>query len=354
MTLTNLEFTEKLFDHRSATHPNRARSLSDERSPEVTLMDRAIGSFKSRMQSMLIASLRPYISAELPGWNLLYRVAIGRRTRDRFWSNAQARFSRTKFHPFGMRFHLSDWADREAFFFRRWHELAVSIFLRDVIRQGDTVVDIGAARGMFTMLAAYLTGAAGKVISFEPNPISRSLMERDLNANAVRHVRIIDKGASSRAERKQLVVPRLDRQAATFGALPENQLIYYRLEADLAPADNMLSSESPVLIKISTEGYETEAIRGLSETIKRCHPVFITDISERRLPACGSSVGELMKLMSDMGYLGFKIELSKNSETARWSVRPLSPKDLEMKAVWVHANSPTDARELILARMTEG
>lgn len=315
------------------------------------IKEHGVARLKTHMQNLLIASLRPYIAAELPGWGVLYRVAVGAQSRDALWANAEPRFAHNKFHPFAMRYHLSIWTDREAFFLRRWRDLATQVFMRDVIRQGDTVVDIGAARGMFTMFAAYLTGATGKVIAYEPNPILRSILERDLLGNRIHHVSVSNKAAGAAMERRTLVVPRFDAPSASFGAAPALDPLSYRFEADIEPADASLAFEKPVLIKIATEGFETETLRGLSDTISRCHPVMVTDLSESRLLACGSSAGEFVKQMADLGYLGFKIALSENSETADWSICPLSPKDREIKAIWLHANSPADARGLILDKL---
>ncbi len=326
--------------------------IADQRKGSVgQIKDRSMARLKTQMQNLLIATLRPYIAAELPGWSILYQVAIGSRARDNLWSNAEPRFARNKFHPFSMRYHLSISADREAYFLRRWHDLATQVFMRDVIRQGDTVVDIGAARGMFTMFAAYLTGSTGKVIAYEPNPILRCILERDLLGNRIRHVTVSSKAAGSQVETRILAVPRHDSAAASFGAAAASDPASARYDAEVEPADKMLGQDKPALIKIATEGFETETVRGLKDTIARCHPVLVTDLSECRLAASGSSASEFVKLMADLGYLGFKIALSEKSEMADWSVRPLSPKDREIKAVWVHADSPADTREQILDRM---
>jgi FkbM family methyltransferase len=352
MTLTNVEFAQafaKDFSFQPVDSPdNKEGGILGQ------FKERSMSALKHQMQNLLIASLRPYIAAELPGWGILYRVAVGDRSRDALWSNAEPRFARNKFHPFAMRYHLSIWTDREAYFLRRWRDLATQIFMRDIIRQGDTVVDIGASRGMFTLLAAYLTGASGKVIAYEPNPIMRSILERDLIGNRIRHVAVVNKGAGAKPEKRVLSVPRHDAPAASFGAVLAADLQVYKFEAEIEPADSGLAYEKPTLIKIATEGFETETIRGLTDTISRCHPVLVTDLSENRLAACGSSVSELVKLMADLGYLGFKISLSENSEMANWSIRPLSPKDREIKAIWVHANSPADARGQILDRLVAG
>src|SRR4051812_17533560 len=51
----------------------------------------------------------------------------------------------------------------------RWEQNYAQVFQR-LIKPGDTVFDLGANHGFYTLLAAASTGPAGTVHSFEPNP----------------------------------------------------------------------------------------------------------------------------------------------------------------------------------------
>jgi FkbM family methyltransferase len=306
------------------------------------------------VQSALIASVRPYVSADLPGASAIYRGLVGRSWSNFFWSDAGSRLSRSKFHTYSHRFLLSEPAEREAFFLKRWHDLATQIFMREFIRQGDRVVDIGAGRGLFALQAAYLTGVSGHVTCFEPNPEMGHTLEVDFIRNGIQHARVVQVAAGDSAGRSVLTVPRYDNLSGSLTTLEHVGDVEARYHVSVEPADRHLGDIAPALIKIATEGYELHAIRGLKDTIARCYPVLITDLSPVRLATCGSSTGELMAHMSNLGYLGFRIELSELSEVAAWSVRPLSPADREIKAIWVHEKSPAEARELVLRRMVSG
>jgi FkbM family methyltransferase len=306
------------------------------------------------LQSILIASVRPYVGSDLPGSQLVYRGFIGRSWSNFFWSEAGFRFSRSKFHPYSHRLLLSEPVEREAYFLKRWHDLATQIFLREFIRQGDCIVDIGAGRGLFSLHAAYLAGSTGHVRCIEPNPEMAHTLESDLSRNGITHARVIQMAAGHATARGLLSVPRFDNLSGSLAGLVRAGDIEARYYVNVEPADRHLQDISPALIKISAEGFELHALRGLKQTVARCYPVIITDYSHARLASCGSSAGELTSLMADMGYLGFKIELSEASELATWGVRPLSPADREIKALWVHEKSPSDARELVLGRMVSG
>jgi hypothetical protein len=45
-----------------------------------------------------------------------------------------------------------------------------------VLREDDTFLDIGANFGLYSVLAARRLSAAGRIVSFEPNPIVRELL----------------------------------------------------------------------------------------------------------------------------------------------------------------------------------
>ena len=147
-------------------------------------------------QEAVIKIARPYISREFPGWGKVYAGLVGGYRKNAFWKEAPEKIIRGKTHGFLMHLDLSHWGDRLAFFLGRWYDLEKQLFLKDFLVEGDTVIDIGANRGMFTLCASRLVGGTGKVISFEPNPTSRGKLERDLNTNRISNVRVVPWGAS--------------------------------------------------------------------------------------------------------------------------------------------------------------
>src|SRR5260221_14521456 len=55
--------------------------------------------------------------------------------------------------------------------------------IRKFIRPGQTVLDLGANIGWFTLLFARHVGAAGRVIAFEPGPLSNALLTANVMIN---------------------------------------------------------------------------------------------------------------------------------------------------------------------------
>ncbi len=63
------------------------------------------------------------------------------------------------------------------------HEETTTNLFKKTIKKGDTIVDLGANIGYFTLLAAKLTGREGKVYSFEPEPKNYNYLLKNIKLN---------------------------------------------------------------------------------------------------------------------------------------------------------------------------
>ncbi|MEZ4985543.1 MAG: FkbM family methyltransferase [Saprospiraceae bacterium] len=66
-------------------------------------------------------------------------------------------------------------------------EIRLAKWMIGYISEGDTVVDVGAHYGYFTMLAAHLTGGKGQVIAFEAAPHTFDIFSQ--NAAPINYVK---------------------------------------------------------------------------------------------------------------------------------------------------------------------
>jgi len=76
--------------------------------------------------------------------------------------------------------------------------------LKKNVKKGDTVVDIGAHIGYFTIILSDLVGNDGKVIAFEPNPITFSILKKNIETNSLSNV-ILENLAISDIESEQYI-----------------------------------------------------------------------------------------------------------------------------------------------------
>jgi SAM-dependent methyltransferase len=68
-------------------------------------------------------------------------------------------------------------------------------FAADVIREGDTVLDIGSGSGTDALIAAMLTGQTGIVYGLDMTRAMREKLQRNVAAMKIAHVRVIEGNA---------------------------------------------------------------------------------------------------------------------------------------------------------------
>jgi FkbM family methyltransferase len=143
------------------------------------------------------------------------------------------------------------------------------------LKNGDTVVDMGAYIGIFTIKAAKAVGHEGKVISIEPSTDSRYFLKKNAEASELTNVTIIHKGSWSQKDILKFHLSRLNL-AHSFCASLEIGFGYGSpsqseiMEIEVDTLDNMLE-ESGVkrvdFIKMNIEGAEIETLKGMEKTL---------------------------------------------------------------------------------------
>jgi len=161
-----------------------------------------------------------------------------------------------------MRLEPWDLIDSRIFFFHVW-EPGVTALMRDTIRPGDVVVDIGANIGYYTLLMSRLVGPSGHVYAIEPAPEIRARLEAQLALNGLSNVTVIPYGISDRSERRSFHLSAANLGASRFGAALEDGaqggLELRRLADVIHPS--MLSRVR--FLKIDVEGMEAPVLRDI-------------------------------------------------------------------------------------------
>jgi len=141
------------------------------------------------------------------------------------------------------------------------HEFHDMAFLLHFLRKDDLFVDIGANVGSYTVLSSAHVGA--KTLAFEPVKKTFSLLEKNIDLNAIRgrvEVRNIALGSSKGRIRFTTSLDTMNHVAM------ENDLESEEVEVDRL--DQVLIDRNPVLMKIDVEGFETEVLAGSPLALK--------------------------------------------------------------------------------------
>lgn len=87
--------------------------------------------------------------------------------------------------------------------FGKYEPETIALF-RSYLKEGMTVVDIGANLGYFTVIAAGLVGPSGKVFSYEPDPHNFALLEKNVSVNGFKNVTNFPVALSDRRGTREL------------------------------------------------------------------------------------------------------------------------------------------------------
>ena len=135
------------------------------------------------------------------------------------------------------------------------------------VRPGDTVLDVGAHVGYYTVLSAVLAGKAGAVWAFEPNPNNAHFLRRHAEINRLTSVRVTEAAVSDANG-----TARFDFGGGSgTGRLAEGGAVEVRtVRLDDFCADHGIS---PSAIKIDVEGAERAVLEGARATMAAHRPV---------------------------------------------------------------------------------
>jgi len=79
-------------------------------------------------------------------------------------------------------------------------------FCINEVKPGQTVLDIGASIGFFTLLLARLVGPSGRVFAFEPDTVSFALLKANVLVNGHRNVTLVNKAVTATTGVQKLYV----------------------------------------------------------------------------------------------------------------------------------------------------
>lgn len=156
------------------------------------------------------------------------------------------------------------------------YEPYVETVVREVLKEGDTFVDVGANIGYFTALAAHLVGPSGHVAAWEPLDKNVQLIYATIWENRFGNVAVYPFAASSSIG---LVAMTSSPTGSNAGIAPRSLgERRTRVLSQTQRLDDILRGLKRVdLIKFDIEGHEAFAWQGATELLKKHRPRVLTE-----------------------------------------------------------------------------
>lgn len=205
-----------------------------------------------------------------------------------------------------------------------WYELDLSEYMEWVIYYGlnvenrrdlyclikrDMVLfDVGSNIGETLLNFAKLTGETGKVYGFEPVPYSFDKCSNNISLNRFNNVSVSQIALSNKEETLFFQETNNNNSGGVF-MNKNNTPGSYKVEGVTLDAYvERIGITHLDLIKVDVEGFETNVLKGASETCKKFRPKLFVEVDDVNLKSQGSSANELIALITSYGYQISKIE----------------------------------------------
>jgi len=145
------------------------------------------------------------------------------------------------------------------------HEFHEMAFLLHFLRPEDNFFDIGANVGSYSLLACGVCGARG--VAIEPAKATFELLAMNIALNKLQDKVII---INSAAGASNGLLTFTSSEDTTNHVVAHNEHTdREKVTVSAITIDSLAQSNSPALIKIDVEGYETEVLRGMTQTLER-------------------------------------------------------------------------------------
>jgi FkbM family methyltransferase len=182
-------------------------------------------------------------------------------------------------------------------------------FIRERVKPGDTVLDIGAHKGGYLYALLQNTGKSGKVYAFEPQSVLYQYLAGLKRLFGWANVTIEHLALSDTNSKVTLFVPanktgKNSSPGATVVRTPNTEGYAAREEvyADTLDAYCARHALQPSFLKIDVEGNELRIFRGGRDTLRKYQPAILVEIEARH--AGLENALETFRMLKDMGYTG--------------------------------------------------
>ena len=181
-------------------------------------------------------------------------------------------------------------------------------FLKQTIRPGDIVLDVGAFAGIYAVLAARWSAPTGRVIAFEPTPSSAALARRHFAFNGLGpgRVQLVEAAVSDRAGRASLHV-------YDDNAMPYVNSLAAAVDTDAPPVmrdvavvtiDDLCREMGivPSVVRMDVQGAEMHALRGARHTIRTARRLtLVVEMHPQCWPAFGVTEQSARQTLDELG-----------------------------------------------------
>ena len=183
-------------------------------------------------------------------------------------------------------------------------EMHITPLFEGLIKEGFTVIDIGANMGYYTLIAGLRVGSSGRVYAFEPAPNNYDILRKNIEINGLSNIVI--------SSQKALLDKQGEVEFRAYETQTGGSSIFYKdpqiagqnISVQTAALDVFLGDTSKVdVIKLDAQGAEPLIFEGMKNVIASSPNLkIILEFAPECLIASGNEPGEFLQSILDMGF----------------------------------------------------
>ncbi len=174
-------------------------------------------------------------------------------------------------------------------------------FLRENLSKGDVYLDCGGHIGLFAVVGARLVGETGRVFSFEPTPLSRSVLEQTVRLNNCQNIVDVRAEAISRTSGTATFFD-TGTEISNANSLVKTNKQGGNLEVKTVSLDGFaIEHELQRIgcIKIDVEGSEKDALLGAKQVIEKYRPAISLGLHPFAYDKAEEELGEIWDVLKN-------------------------------------------------------
>lgn len=184
-----------------------------------------------------------------------------------------------------------------------WEKKSLNYFYNLIDKNNKVnIVDIGANVGLYSLYAKHLPNS--QFYSYEPYKFTYDLLNDNIKLNNITNVQTYNIGLSDKKGKTILNVCLSGDGANTMGANPLRFNNPYPIEVETDTLDNIFYNNNIKVnfIKIDTEGWEYNILKGGEKTINKYKPIIQLEYNETNMKQCDINPEQLLNYINELGY----------------------------------------------------
>ncbi len=184
---------------------------------------------------------------------------------------------------------------------------------KKIIEPGDTVIDVGAHFGRYTIPFSRRVGKRGKVFAIEPVKTTFNVLKKIIHKLKRENITLFNCALSDHQHSQTIVIPvnenGIELQSCSFLTDDTEKYAdkdnYHVEETAVETIDNIIGDSSLQkikLIKCDVEGAELFVLKGAVNTIKKYSPILLLEIVAEHTAKYNYSPVNLLQFMENLGY----------------------------------------------------